>query len=47
MAFYHINGLSIAVVHNYKIEWARGYGWADSADQRPVNTQTSSRGLYQ
>jgi len=40
MAFYHINGLSIAVVHNYKIEWARGYGWADSAEQRPVTTQT-------
>lgn len=40
MAFYHVNGLSIAVVHNYKLEWARGYGWADSADQRPVTTQT-------
>jgi CubicO group peptidase (beta-lactamase class C family) len=40
MAFYHINGLSIAVVHNYKIEWARGYGWADSAEQWPVTTQT-------
>jgi CubicO group peptidase (beta-lactamase class C family) len=34
------NGLSIAVVHNYKIEWARGYGSADSAEQRPVTTQT-------
>src|SRR5258708_12968477 len=40
MAFYHINGLSIAVVHNYKIEWAKGYGWADSAEQRPVTSQT-------
>src|SRR5262249_10102625 len=40
MAFYHINGLSIAVIHNYKIEWARGYGWADSAEQRPVTTRT-------
>ena len=40
MAFYHINGLSIAVIHNYRIEWAKGYGWADSADQRPVTTQT-------
>jgi CubicO group peptidase (beta-lactamase class C family) len=40
MAFYHLKGLSIAVVHNYKIEWARGYGWADSAEQRPVTAQT-------
>jgi hypothetical protein len=34
MAFYHVNGLSIAVVHNYRLEWARGYGWADSAENR-------------
>jgi CubicO group peptidase (beta-lactamase class C family) len=40
MAFYHLKGLSIAVVHNYTIEWARGYGWADSAQQRPVTAQT-------
>jgi CubicO group peptidase (beta-lactamase class C family) len=40
MAFYHVNGLSIAVVHNYRLEWARGYGWADSAEQRPVTVQT-------
>ena len=24
MAFYHVNGLSIAVVHNYKLQWAPG-----------------------
>ena len=40
MKFYHVNGLSIAVVHNYKLEWAKGYGWADSAKQIPVTTQT-------
>jgi len=40
MKFYHINGISIAVIKNYKIEWARGYGWADSAEQRPVTTAT-------
>jgi CubicO group peptidase (beta-lactamase class C family) len=27
-------------VHNYRIEWAKGYGWADSAEQRPVTTLT-------
>lgn len=40
MAFYHINGVSIAVIKDYKLEWARGYGWADSAERRPVTTAT-------
>jgi CubicO group peptidase (beta-lactamase class C family) len=40
MAHFHINGLSIAVIHNYRIDWAKGYGWADSAEQRPVTVHT-------
>jgi len=40
MAYYKVNGLSIAVIHHYKIEWARGYGWADSAERRPVTVNT-------
>ena len=40
MVHYKIHGLSIAVVHNYQIEWARAYGWADSAEQRPVTVHT-------
>src|SRR5438552_9232078 len=40
MEFYHIRGLSIAVVHNYAIEWARGYGVADTATRKPVTIQT-------
>ena len=40
MSFYHANGISIAVIKDYKIEWARGYGFADSAAQRPVTTAT-------
>ncbi len=40
MIFYKINGLSIAVIKNYKIEWARGYGWADSLENKSVNTST-------
>src|SRR5262249_38774260 len=40
MKFYHTNGVSIAVIKDYKIEWAKGYGWADSAGQRPVTTTT-------
>lgn len=40
MAFYHIHGLSIAVIHNHVIEWAKGYGWADTAEKRPVTVKT-------
>jgi CubicO group peptidase (beta-lactamase class C family) len=36
----HVNGVSIALIKDYKIEWAKGYGWADSAEQRPVTTTT-------
>ncbi|HMG16151.1 MAG TPA: serine hydrolase domain-containing protein, partial [Saprospiraceae bacterium] len=40
MNFYHVNGVSIAVIKDYKIDWARGYGWADSIEQRRVTTGT-------
>lgn len=35
-----IRGLSIAVIRNYKIDWAKGYGWADVDEKRKVNTNT-------
>jgi CubicO group peptidase (beta-lactamase class C family) len=37
---YGIKGVSIAVIHNYKIEWAQGYGWADDSSKMPVTTRT-------
>src|SRR6187402_536926 len=40
MAHYKVNGISIAVIHNYKLEWAKGYGWADVANKIPVTTTT-------
>ena len=40
MKKYRINGVSIAVIHNYKIEWAKGYGFADVAENRPVTETT-------
>jgi CubicO group peptidase (beta-lactamase class C family) len=40
MAHYNIKGVSIAVIHNYKVEWAKGYGWADDSLKIPVTTQT-------
>lgn len=40
MKKYNINGVSIAVIHNYKIEWARGYGFADVSENLPVTEKT-------
>jgi len=40
MAHYKIPGLSIAVIQNYKLIWAKGYGWADDSLKTPVTTQT-------
>jgi CubicO group peptidase (beta-lactamase class C family) len=40
MHYYGINGLSIAVVDNYKIDWAKAYGWADTAGHRRANIET-------
>lgn len=40
MAKYKVKGLSIAVIHNYKIEWAKAYGWADEEEKRPMTTET-------
>ena len=40
MDYYKIQGLSIAVINDGKIEWAKGYGWADSSEHRPVTVRT-------
>jgi len=40
MAYYHVKGVSIAVIKDYSIEWAKAFGWADSAEQRPATTAT-------
>jgi len=40
MAYYRINGLSVAVINNYKIEWVKSYGWADTAQKIPVSPVT-------
>jgi CubicO group peptidase (beta-lactamase class C family) len=40
MAFYKVRGLSVAVINNYKVVWAKGYGWADEGAKKPVTPQT-------
>lgn len=40
MKHYNVPGVSIAVVRNGKIEWAKGYGFADREAKRPVSTNT-------
>jgi CubicO group peptidase (beta-lactamase class C family) len=40
MAHFNVKGLSIAVVQNYEVRWAKGYGWADEKEKRPVTTET-------
>lgn len=40
MAKHKVKGMSIAVIQDYKIAWAKGYGWADESEKRPVTTET-------
>lgn len=40
MKHHKITGVSIAVIHNFKLDWAKGYGWADVSEQRPVTDKT-------
>ena len=40
MKYHRINGVSIAVIKDYKVEWARGYGMADVEEKRPVTENT-------
>lgn len=40
MEHYDVYGLSVAIIKDYKIEWAKAYGWADAAEKRPVTTET-------
>src|SRR6186713_1158879 len=40
MAHFKVKGLSIAVVENHKVIWAKGYGWADEKGRRHVTTET-------
>tara|TARA_R110002074_G_scaffold79064_11_gene178547 strand:- start:8243 stop:9700 length:1458 start_codon:yes stop_codon:yes gene_type:complete len=40
MQKYNISGLSIAIIHNYEIEWAKGYGSTGNEEKSKVTEQT-------
>ncbi len=40
MKLYNVKGMSIAVIKDHKIAWAKAYGWADEAEKRPMTTET-------
>lgn len=40
MRAYGVPGLSVAVIHDGKLAWAKGYGWADTLRKIPVTTET-------
>lgn len=40
MKHYNVAGLSVAVVDNYQIVWAKGYGYADKKEGRNVTVNT-------
>jgi CubicO group peptidase (beta-lactamase class C family) len=40
MAYYKTPGLSIAVIENYRLVWAKGYGFANDSAKTPVSTKT-------
>ena len=40
MQYYGVPGISVAVIHNGKLDWARGWGVRDSSDCKPVTPET-------
>jgi CubicO group peptidase (beta-lactamase class C family) len=40
MRFYHVPGLTLAVINDGKIEWAKGYGVIQAGQPAPVTTET-------
>ena len=40
MRYYKVPGATIAVIKDFKIDWAKGYGLADTLKKIPVTTET-------
>ncbi len=40
MAYYKVPGVSIAMINDFQIEWAKGYGVLEAGKDQPVTTET-------
>ena len=40
MAYYHVPGVSIALIHEDKVEWAKAYGVLQAGSEKPVTTES-------
>lgn len=40
MKYYKTQGISIAVIDDYEIQWVKAYGWADQKEAIPATTKT-------
>ncbi|HWZ34893.1 MAG TPA: serine hydrolase, partial [Mucilaginibacter sp.] len=40
MAYYKVHAVSVAVINNYKLEWAKAYGYADDSLKKRATTHT-------
>lgn len=40
MRYHRVPGMSIAVIRNYQIDWAKSYGLADTTTRKPVTNET-------
>src|SRR5262245_17982738 len=40
MRHYKVPGVSFAIINNYEIEWAKGYGILEAGTEKPVTTGT-------
>ena len=43
MERFNVPGVSVAVIHDFRIHWAKGYGIADVETGAPVDTETVFR----
>ena len=41
MAFYRVPGISIAVINNYQLDWAKAYGVSNEKTKQKVTTETA------